>query len=597
MKDQTYKSNFNQRMYDKYHKEKPTPTNSKWWDNVGDKKLTNDEKLVCLKTEKDNQLSKMVNYWSMHNLFEKKYHLTLNLEKQFIDEIIGNTNSSDLSYNVYKSCIDSFSNKIAKTRPKATFLTKDGTMEEKRVARNLDVWVESKMKKANVQDSMHQAFRSAAIGFYGSVKVFRDKDGKFKTYMVDPVNFFCKDPDVKSYRKDEMGEREKYRLYQLLEKYPKKRKKLLDCYGSDDLDKIIEVFEMYKSKKARAVFTDHMILEFEKWKHSCPYRVFVWKKKLRGMIGEGICEELFDYQDRLIYILEKISKSMGRLANTRIYISKNSGINDGDITGNGDDIVEYNEASKPPIIEMPPIISRDYFFHLEDVWAKAHQQIGAGENYRTGDVNKQLRSGVAVRAAKDQSSERFSNVTERYEKFAVDIAKLICELASSSDLPSGLKGVNLYEQVKQLSVYPSNLLPETPAGQLATIMDLGKLGIIDTEELLYQIDAPDVKSFLSSKMARREAIDMAIERAMDYGEDFVVDEVFGLDLILDRLRNYYAMLSKENHQKQHDEKLAILLKAISGVAQKVQEQQQAQFLLSQGGGQPGGQPPQSPINN
>ena len=569
------------KMYDKLYKKDRHKIPKKWWDLLNNNKYKEAEKLKSLVQEKDNQLSKMVFYYSTYKIYQKEYDFAVELDKRVMDLLVSDTNASDLAWNVKKSCIDAFVNKLAKTRPKATFLTKDGTDEEQRVARNLDTWVESKMKKAKVSDAMNLAFLSSVIGFYGSVKVERKNDGMFRSYLVHPVNFFVKDPDVKSFRKKEMGERKEYRLYELIEKYPKEKAKLLKAYHSNDLDLVVEVFEMYKSKKARAVFTDKVLLEFEKWNTSCPYRVFVWKKKLQGMIGTGICEELVEYQERINDISSKISKSMSRLANTRVYIDKASGLKEHHFTGNGDDILFMHANSKKPVIEMPSIINPQYFHHLDQTWTKAHEQIGVSEIYATGDTPKGIESGVGVRAVHDQSSARFSNVKTRYEDFAVEIAKLMCELSKASDLPAKMKGVNLKERVEHLSVYPANMIPETPAGQLETFSEFMESGLVSREEFIAEIDSPDIKKYASGEIAMRNAVDKSIERAVDKGEEFQLDDVFGLDLSLNRLRHKYARLVNENDNERHDDKLAILLRAISVISQKIQAQKEAQLALQQ----------------
>ena len=555
--------------------------NLKWWQLVDTKNSeyqSHEQKLAVLITEWNNLVFDMQGIWDLIHEFESQYYLQMELEaKQFAGE--GDNAPSMISYNVIRSCINSAYNKIGKINPKATFLTKDMGYTKRQIARDLDKWIQHKMKKGNVLEANKTSFLNACIGFFGVTKVEKKMGGKFRFTPVDPTNFVINAPMGNGHYRSEMGEKKPYLLHQLIRKFPDKKKSLLKIYGTD-VNQEIPVMYLYKKDMACAILTEKLILKLEKWNYSCPYKLFLWNVRPRGVMGSGITEEIYDYQQRIIYILEKISINLATVATTKIFIQKQSGVSESQVNAGEATIIEYNPASNPPQVITPSIMSEQHFRHLEDVYMKAQMQIGMNEMYTTGDVPRGLESGVAVRNYHDVGSERFNNIRVRYEQFFVEIAKLVCEMASKDDLPARLKEVNLKEEMEDMQVYPTNMIPETPAGQLAAAKEMIETGIMTPDQFLSQLDAPDMKGFMSSLTSRREACELIIDRALENKEDIDIDDSLGLDVLLDRMRERYAVLIKENVNEQNEDLLTILKKAIDAAGQIIKEQQMAEQQMA-----------------
>ena len=573
--------------------EEKKATTIKWWHLVDTKNSdykSHEQKLAALITEWNNLVFNMQPIWDLICEFESQYFLQMELEaKMFLGG--GDDSPSHISYNVIRSCINSAYNKIGKINPKTTFITKDMGYTKRQVARDLDKWIQHKMKKGNVLEANKTSFLNACIGFFGVTKVEKKKGDKFRFTSIDPINFVINNPLGNGHYRSEMGEKKPYYLYQLIEKYPDKKGELLSIYGTD-LDQEIGVMELFKRKMSHAIFTEKLILKLEKWNYECPYKIFLWNVRPRGVIGCGITEEIYDYQQRIIYILEKISMNLATIACTKIFVQKQSGISESNLVGGEATILEYNPASNPPEVVTPNILSPQHFQHLEDVYAKAQMQIGMNEMYTTGDVPKGLESGVAVRNFHDVGSERFNNIRVRYEQFFVEIAKLVCELSAGSDLPERLKGVNLKEEMEDMQVYPTNMIPETPAGQLAAAKEMIESGMMTPDQFISQLDAPDMKGFMSSITSRREACELVIDRALKENADIDVDEALGIDILLDRMRERYAVLLKDNVKNMHEDSLVLLKKAIGTASQILKEQQLAEQQVAMQMSENVKQPPQ-----
>ena len=76
-----------------------------------------------------------------------------------------------LTLNVSSSCVETASNKIAKMRPRVTFLTKNADRERREQARKLDNWVLKTFKKGKVWPESAKAFKSACVCGLGILKI------------------------------------------------------------------------------------------------------------------------------------------------------------------------------------------------------------------------------------------------------------------------------------------------------------------------------------------------------------------------------------------------------------------------------------------
>ena len=80
-------------------------------------------------------------------------------------------NSNRLTLNVIKSCIDSAAAKIAKSRPRAYFLTSGGDFTLSKAAKNLTKYCDGFFDQNNVYEIGQKCFVDSCITGIGAVKV------------------------------------------------------------------------------------------------------------------------------------------------------------------------------------------------------------------------------------------------------------------------------------------------------------------------------------------------------------------------------------------------------------------------------------------
>jgi hypothetical protein len=159
----------------------------------------------------------------------------------------------------------------------------------------------------------------------------------------------------------------------------------------------------------------------------------------------------------------------------------------------------------------------------------------------------------------DTETQRFGMLVRDWEEFAIDVARLVVRIARKDGTkrvhwvdrdwmePIDFKELkDLDEDAYVLKVYPTNLLPTTPAGRLATVQELMQMEIIaDPRQAMALLDFPDLQRFADLQTAAMDSIDKSIELILERGR--WVDPVPYMDKQLAQQRVQSALLHGQVH--------------------------------------------------
>ena len=422
-----------------------------------------------------------------------------------------------LTLNVTASCVETASNKIAKMRPRVTFLTKNADRERREQARKLDNWILKTFKKGKVWQEGSKAFKSACVCGLGIVKLMLNKRNKIQFKKLPIFDFFCNNAHRGDSKPEEAGEVKSFTLNDLLMMYPSKEKKLKELHG-EQVSKSVKVWEIYRQYEAHMIMTDKVTLLDEKWDKPLPYQLFKWEYADQGVVGVGLSKKLYAIQNAITYILGKTFRSVRNFAIPRVFVSKSSAPTQKDITNLVAEIIEVNTDGGPlPQFSTPPAVNNQVLEILIMLWQKAFEIVGISSLSAGGQIPRGLEkaSGAALRSYQQVESERFQLIRSDYEEAFISMAKKAIKLSNDSMLPKGLKRAEIMEAKDDLQIWTSSLLPETPSGRLAMVGDLFNTGLVTGNQALSLMDSPDTSKFLTSETSRQRAIDLLLDRALD----------------------------------------------------------------------------------
>jgi hypothetical protein len=201
-----------------------------------------------------------------------------------------------------------------------------------------------------------------------------------------------------------------------------------------------------------------------------------------------------------------------------------------------------------------------------------------------------IESGRALREFSDIESERFLAFGRAYEKMYLDAAKQMVNIArdiakeggsdfsvtafSKDNLESiEWRDINLAEDQYVMQIYPTALLPVTPAARLQTVEEMMRSGLLSREDGLALLDFPDIESVQSLENAAVEEIDMIIETIIEKGVYIAPEPFSNLALSMKKMNQAYIRARLDGVD---EDRLGLMRRFVADSSSLMNEAMQAQ---------------------
>jgi hypothetical protein len=483
--------------------------------------------------------------------------------------------TAKLRMNTIKAVIDTATSHISTVRSRPRFLTDGGSHAEQTRAKNLSKFVLGQFLWADHYACSRQIFRDAAIFGTGIAMIrhrtWTDKNGKLhgdvieervmpNEVVVDEVDGLNGKPR-QLFRHKTLGREAAKAIF------PKKFHKAIDeaeyvrdnrVHFSHNISDPISVIEAWYLPTLAGTGGKHIItlnntvLFEEEWKRpDFPFVFFHWSSPVGGFWGSGLVDELTDMQVEMNFLLQKIQRMM-TLATSKV-LAEEGTVNREQFSNDDWGVVEYARGRPAPVFTPIQSISGEYFAQIDRLHARMFETAGVSQLSATGMKPAGLESGVALRESQDIESKRFQDVQQAWEEYHMRCAHQYVEAAKQLDeaLPGGYrllaKGdrslealrfnqVDLSRDRYQIQIWPSNMLPKTPAGRIEMIQALAQISPELSQNLIAELNFPDTEEAVSLVSADGELADHVIEQMLDRGEYRPPDQFMNLPLTMGRVR-------------------------------------------------------------
>lgn len=498
-----------------------------------------------------------------------------------------------LKYNVIKSCIDAAASKVAKSRPRVQFLTTDGDYKQQRNAEKLTQYMDGLFHQLNAYETAQEVFRDACVFGLGVLKVAHDGQSPVlervlpSEIIVNPNEALYGKP--RNYYQVKQVDR-----YVLIDQFPEFEAQILLAQSSDPLrlgeGDLISVYEAWNLNGKHVIAIQGQDLLNEKIEiKEPPFIFFRWSQQLIGFYGVGIAEELLGIQTEINDILCKIQKSLDLVAVPRVYIESGSKIEVNQITNDIGAIVEY--SGQMPNFSTAQALTPEVYAHLDRLVNKAYEITGISQLSASSRKPSGLDSGVALREFQDIESERFSLVSQRWERVFVSVAEKLIE-ATQALVDSGVKPKvkvaksRFVSEIKWkelkwesdafiLQPFASSLLPTTPAGKLQKVIELMDRGLLSQAEGKRLLEFPDLKS-VSLNSPFEDAMSM-IENALEEGVYESPEPGMDLETLISLGTSKYLEARRSRYPEERLEILRKLIEDAKNLQAELIPQQQQQL--------------------
>lgn len=456
-------------------------------------------------------------------------HLRAYSKRDYFQDADGNVvpqgASPYLGINATKSAVDTIAAKVTQQDPRPQFKTEGGSWGNRQKARKLQKFVDGVFYATEYHTHLRRAFIDAGIFGTGFMKPYFCGDD-LRWERVWPGDVIVDEAAALNGKTQSMFQVMNVPIETLLATYPKKGAEIMasnlsyKTTRSGLVTSLVRVYEAWHLPDSDGNGGRHTIctngctlldeeydLPFE------PIYALRWSYAQAGYYGHGGVEDITPLQEEMDYIMQRIQVSTHNCANVWLLKHVSDKTPNSQLTNRIASIVEWS-GNNPPTLVASKIMDQQVFDHVRWLNELVYNVAGVSAMSATSQKPKGIESGVALQTMLDIESQRFSQVQKAYEQAVVRCAEMTVALAArkysggKSDYQVRVDNGKFVETIKWsevkldeseyiLKVWPTNMLPSSPAGKMEWVERMMQAGLIDSLTGMMLLDFPDVEAHQS----------------------------------------------------------------------------------------------------
>ncbi len=457
--------------------------------------------------------------------------------------------------NIARAKTDAIASRMSKHRPFPCIPADAASWSEKRFAKRVSSVLRARLSRTEIERDRTLRIRDAIIRGTGVAKIVRTDNGDVSVERTPrseiivsareaqygcPRNLF----QVKSYPTETLAARFEGSAKAIyLESRPSSR----DDAGwyewgddwADDSEQVTvaEAWHLpsgYDADDGRHVITiRNKVLLDEPWtRPRFPFAFLHWSPPLRGLWGSGLIEDLSGVQAKINDVARDIQEALYYGAQLTVFVPRGANIKKEHLRSRHPHVVETDGPT--PIYSAPLPVSPQLFQFLDWLLAIADDLSGLARDFQRGSTQLGAgASGKAIDTLDDIQSDRFAMFQLHDSLHMVDVGAAVVDEARAiaEELPKSEQAawirehkwtkVRVDEGLHHLRLEPINFLPDTRAGKLSTVSQLGEAGLIsDPSDMLDLFDEPDLTRPHRQLLGPLRIIERVLEGLAELDTDF-----------------------------------------------------------------------------
>lgn len=530
------------------------------------------------------------------------------------------------TYNVTKSCTDTTLAKLTLHKPSPNFSTFGAQQELQDRAKGMEKLCVGVIQNCDGYRVTRAAMKDSCLCPVGIVKVYAES-GEIKLKRMHPSKVLWDlEATLDGRRPTSFYEYDERSRADLMAQFPDestaidnaphvntKKTASSESMQVRDLVRVVEAFKepTEYTPGRHTIAIDGATLFDEPWDEPAPYVFVRWSDDELGFDGLSIAHELYEVQNEIAFVLDKIRENNEVLAES--YYLTPEGATDDEAFLNNTRLrkVPWRGGAAKPEIVHPPIAHPQVFNYLEQLWGRAFELVGLSQLSATSKKPADLRSGAALRTYLDVETVRFSVAQDNWEQLFVGLSKaIVCcarRLAKENKSWSvnyfgadkvlqkvNWKDVELKDDQFQVRVYPISALPLQPSARLERASELFQSQAITQEQFLVLADMPDTEKWSRLATAPFEDLEKTFEYMLKPGSNYIKPLEFqNMDIGVPLCQSYWSRAACDetpqdaldrleqwmvDAQELQQQKLEQQL-ALQQMQQQMQQMQQAQMQM------------------
>lgn len=520
--------------------------NEFWWDKSSTK--LNDKVFNTMRSLESQHASRLEEYY----IYASQYASTPQrrgvhgLTPFHYGRLPNHIPTKRIRYNMIRSALDTLSALAASDRPRPLVLTEDGTAIRMRQAKLMSKYFLGIFGANRVYEQGPVVFRDAGLFGLGLLKVGIDSNGEIKICRVFAGEIFYDLVDAHQGQPRSLHHRWWIPRAVAMKAWPNKAAAIRDCESytdrirdissqQEDFIEVIESWHLPSRRDAKdglhTICIQTSPLVHEVWGHNFfPFATYRWGDPIYGFESEGAAAMLAGHQVAINNHLANMEEALNRFTVPRVWIDSASNVSFEMLDNRIGGVFKYDSAGQPPIFDTPRALEAAWVDQTRWYIQSGFEMIGISQFSIGGAPPEGISSGTALREFSDQVNARWRYYQYKYEDLYVQLAKIVFSLAKAeydkgNNIKATVRGrrfiqkidfkqINLDEDLFEISVMPTSMLPKTPGARFATLDEYFSKGYISKEEVLEMAEIPDLERANSFGAAPLEDIDIMIDKML-----------------------------------------------------------------------------------
>ena len=472
------------------------------------------------------------------------------------------------TFNLIQACTDTLVSRLSQARPQPKFLTDGGDYKQRHLAEKLNQFILGEFYQTKSYELATKILRDAIVMGTGCLKVYEGDDKKVCVDRVMITDLFVDDNDAINGQPQQLLQLKLMDRDKLMANSSDKKAKNIiadtpQSYPDNAPDSgrttadqvmVVEGWKLPSGPDPKAlgyiagrhtIATVGGVIADEEWhKTKFPFVFMHYSDAFLGYFGQGLATQLFGTQLTLNRILYTIARSITLVGVPRVFIDQSSKVVKSHNNNQIGVMITYSGTK--PSYEVAPCNAPELYAERDKLIQYGFQQCGVSAMQATSQKPEGLNSGAAIRSYDDISTDRFAELSKKYDTVFVDLAYLIADQAKDIAEREGkyqtiypnkdgtkeidLPAMKFLNDPFIIQCFTESALPRSPAGRIQTVTDQVQAGMLSIKEGRRLMRFPDLEQNEQLDNASEERIFQHLDSIVEDGK-YIEPDVF-LDLQL-----------------------------------------------------------------
>ena len=481
------------------------------------------------------------------------------------------------TFNLIQACTDTLVSRLSQAKPQPKFLTDNGDYKQRHLAQRLNSFILGEFYQTHAYEKAVRVLRDCIVMGTGCLKVYEGDNGKVEVDRVLITDLFMDENDALNGEPRQLTQLKLMDRDKLMANSPAKAKGLIantpQSYPDNSPDTgrttadqvmVVEGWKLpsgsdpeqpgYISGRHVIATVGGVILD-EPWdKPKFPFVFVHYSDPFIGFFGQGLATQLFGTQLTLNRILYTIARAITLVGVPRVFVEQGSKVVKAHLNNEIGVICTYSGTM--PQYQVAPCNAPELYSERDKLIQYGFQQCGVSAMQATAQKPQGLNSGEAIRSYDDISTDRFAELSKKYDNMFVDLAYIIADSAKDIAKRDGkyqtvypnkdgtkeidLPAMKFLKDPFVIQCFTESALPRTPAGRIQTVTELVQAGMLSLKEgyRLMRLGGDGIEQIDKLKNASEERIFQMLDSIVEDGKYIMPDGFLDLQLATELTTQY-----------------------------------------------------------